>query len=247
MKNDNLFIRKALDSAFLSEKYSSLRATGFLDPKEQSDLKKELPLFTGIRTEFCGGFPDAERRMFVSIPLWDETPHIPISVLEITGRDIKKLTHRDYLGSVLALGLKREKIGDILVGEDKTYMFTAEDIGDYVCESLIKVASQGVHVKKIELDSFEVPEPKFQEICGSVASFRLDAVLAMALHESRSAIQRLIESERVSVNFEIADSISKTLHEGDKISVRGYGKMIFAHIGGTSKKGRSFITIKRYI
>lgn len=243
---DKLLIRKALDTLSLSEKYSTLRATGFLDPKEQSEIKKDMPRSAGIISQFYGGYPDAERNMFVCCPDWEEDPEYPIAILKVTGRDTAKLTHRDYLGSVLGLGLKREKIGDILVGEE-TYLFVSEDIKEYICENLTKIGSVGVSVSMVETADFILPTPKFKEIVGSVASFRLDVILALALSESRSKIQKLIEAERVQVNYEVAVSPSKTLSPGDKISVRGYGKMLFENIGGNSKKGRPFITIKRYI
>ena len=241
-------VHRALDVIALSEKYASVRTTMFLDPKEQSVLCAELS-GRGLADDssFFGGYPQAERRVFAAYPEWGSESDVPIALLKITGKYQGELSHRDYLGAVLGLGLRRETIGDILVGEDVAYMFVISEIADYVTENLKKIGSSGVLVEHCDRDNVVLPEPKYKEIVGSVASLRLDAVLALCLHQSRSAVQKLIEGERVTLNYQIADSVSCAIKENDRISVRGFGKMKVDKIGGQSKKGRQFITIKKYV
>ena len=243
---EKILIHKAQDAVSLAEKYAAMRSTGFLDPKEQSVLYAEHLETPEVAISFSGGYADAERRMMIVTPKWAEESELPIRVIEITSRYWEKLTHRDYLGSVLGLGLRREKIGDILVGKE-TYMFVTEDIADYICENLTRIGNVGVEVRSIRLPEVVIPEPKFLDVTGSVASLRLDAVLALSLKESRASVQKRIDAERVSVNYKLTTNSSLMLSEGDKISVRGVGKMLLFHIGGQSKKGRLFITVKRYV
>ena len=131
--DEKLLIAKAQDTAGLCERQYTVKALGFLTPAEAAVIKKNIfkvGASPDTELEFYGGFPDAERCLFVALPEYasEEDKKELIAVLEITGRDIESLNHRDFLGSLLGLGLKREKIGDILVLEGKALVFVLADI-----------------------------------------------------------------------------------------------------------------------
>ena len=148
--SDSFLIAKATDTVRLSEKYSTVRHTDFLSPNEAAVIKGNSIRGTDTIQEFFGGYEDAERVMFVSYPdyLEDNIERDFISLLVISGRDISELNHRDYLGSLLSLGIKREKIGDILVSDEETYIFVCSDISDYIIRNLTKIKKCGVKILK---------------------------------------------------------------------------------------------------
>jgi len=242
---------------------------GFLTPAERGLLERVLPKSSDVCCTFWGGFDDAERTMLVCYPDFMETnlsreerdssfqkepllghnvaSETPVSVLRISGREIARLNHRDFLGSVLGLGIKREKIGDILVGDERCFMFVSTDIAEYICDNLSKIGNAGVRVELAEIEEVELPLRSVEEIVGTVANVRLDAVLGVALKVSRSRAAELISAGVVVVNWEIATSVAKLVSSGDVFSVKGFGRFRLSEIGGLSKKGRQYVTIEKYL
>jgi len=170
-----------------------------------------------------------------------------ISVLEITGRNINELSHRDFLGSLMGLGVERKTVGDILVYEDRAYVFILKDMEDYILENVDKIGRHGVKIRSIMPDELTLPEKKTEEISGTVSAPRLDAVVALCTRLSRGKASELIETDKVSVNWEVKNNVSLSLKDGDLISIRGYGRFKLDKINGLSRKGRIHITILKYI
>ncbi|MBQ6937692.1 MAG: RNA-binding protein, partial [Clostridia bacterium] len=112
--------------------------------------------FLPMHPVLFGGYEDAERKMVGFIPEYEEED-FPISVLSLSSPRIKNLSHRDFLGSIMALGIKREKCGDIIIGEDTCQILLHSDIADFVCSSLEKVGREGVKTELIELCGLIVP------------------------------------------------------------------------------------------
>lgn len=251
MQPDNeekILIARAKDTLRLSEKHFCTKTLGFLNPHQRVLLTKQLLPSAEMVLTFDGGFPEAERTLMVCCPEYlRPEPEEYISLLECTGRDIGKLNHRDYLGSLMGLGIVRENIGDILVGEEKTFIFLKPEIVDYVRENLIKIGRCGIHLSRVPVSSAELPKPQVKEIAGTVATLRLDAVLAVGTGLARGKSTELIESGQVTVNWETIQSGSAPVKEDDVISARGFGRMKLQKIGGTTRKGRVGITIVRYL
>ena len=247
--SEKILLAKAKDVVRLSEKHYCAKNTDFLTPSEAAAIRKENIFSLESKQEFFGGYEDAERVMFVSYPdyMEDFERSELISALKITGRDIESLSHRDFLGSILGLGIKREKIGDIVVSEGAVYVFAAADIADYVKENLTKIGRCGIKIETEENLAALHFEKKTEEIRGTVQSLRLDAVLSVALKTSRSKVMQYIESERVNVNWQTVSSGAFSLKEGDVLSVRGFGRFKVFEIGGITKKGRIGITVLKYI
>lgn len=247
--DEKALIARAEDTVRLCEKQYSPKAFGFLTPRDAAVLKK-LRLGGGdISVTFFGGYPEAERCLFAALPdyldetsLWDF-----VDIIEITGRDLARLSHRDFLGSILGLGIKREKIGDILCLEGKCLVFAASDISDYIIENLVKVGSAGVSLKKADPSGLEIPKRKVEEIRTTVAALRLDCIVGAALKTSRSAACEVIRSGRVSVNWTECDNLSAKVSPGDVFSVRGSGRFRLSEAVNETKKGRLGICIEKAI
>lgn len=227
------------DLALRHERSSAAVYGSFLSESQQSDLFIRKEMLPCAYTLF-GGFDDAERKMIGFVSEWDE-PDFPISVLEITGRNLEKLTHRDFLGSIMALGIKREKCGDIITGE-KASVLLHSDIAPFVEQSLFKIGNEGVSVRLSSIKELSVPEKKVRVVKGTVASLRLDAVVAMMTNTGRSSACERINAGRVFVNGICVSKTDMHLSGGEIISVRGFGRATLEK-GGTSRKDRIFITL----
>lgn len=202
--------------------------------------KQYLPLAPVL----FGGIEDASRQMVAFISEYDE-PDFPISAVRIYSPRIKSLSHRDFLGSILGLGIKREKCGDIVILENECYAITHRDIASFIASNLTKVGREGVKCEECGLSDIKLPEKSFEPVTGTVATLRLDAVVSLFAGKGRSQAAELISAGFVFVNGILAGKNDMRLNEGDVISVRGYGKASL-EIGGKSKKDRTFITLNKY-
>lgn len=202
------------------------------------------------RYHVFGGYKSAQRQMIKFIPdaVFYEQEY-PFSYLKITAKSIKfseKLTHRDYLGSLMGLGIDRAKLGDIININDYVVFMIHSDLADYAIKNLFKVRNTYVSVDKISEIS-EDYEPKYELISGSVQSIRLDSVISLVFKTSRSQSVELIEAGKVFINGRLTTSNGARINVGDFISVRGIGKIQLHSIGNVTRKGKINIEVKRYI
>ena len=173
----------------------------------------------------------------------------PIRVLLIEPKQAKfaeTLTHRDFLGAILNLGIERDMVGDILVQNNSAYCFVLEKVADVFSRDLDRVKHTAVNCKLVE----DVPEnylPKRKEENITVTSPRLDAILAKVYHLSRTDAKALFDMEKVTLNGQICHNPETILKENSIVSVRGYGKLEYHGEERTTKKGKTGITIWRYI
>lgn len=197
-----------------------------------------------------GGYELSERRMAAFLPevLYYEYT-FPFKAVVIRPLNIKfaeKLTHRDYLGSLMNLGLGRSKFGDIIVKENSAIVFVCEEVADYVTDNLTRIRHTAVMCRSEEITDFSY-SPEFTEIKGTVPSIRLDTVLSVAFPVSRTKITAYIEAGKVYVNGRLVTSNGYRLEEGDLISVRGMGRIAYQGIISETKKGRYYISVRKYI
>lgn len=247
--DDKLLVTRVLDRANQAEKSWSSTCSDFLDPYQRKLVEKVLCSVQDIGYRFDGGYEGAERTIAVFQP-----EHMPDNeekdLLRVVNIELKKeesLTHRDYLGSIMGLGIKREKIGDIIVREKSCSVIVLKDVADYILYNLEKVGRYSVDVSAGEPGSLKVPEPKTKEIKCTVPSLRLDCIVSNGFGVSRSQVAPLFKSGRVYVNWEPEESLSAQVSEGDTISVRGKGRVILDQIGKTTKKDRISIILKRLL
>jgi len=198
-----------------------------------------------------GGFKDAERKMIGFSPDYmdiNET-YFPIKAVEIEAdkRFSHSLSHRDYLGSILGLGIDRDRTGDIIINENKAVVIAAEDIADYVASTLFKVGRTPVKCTVRDTEGLDITSKNIKEVFSTVPSLRLDCIVSSAFSLSRGNAKALIDAEKVQLNWQTVTSASAEVKEGDVLSARGYGRAEVVEIKGRTKKDRIGILIGRYI
>ena len=202
------------------------------------------------RYETFGGYEMAERQMVAFLPdaLYYEY-HYPMQILKIrpaNPRFAEELSHRDYLGSLMNLGVERCKMGDILLLENCAEVFVCQNIAEYLCQELTRIRHTVVQTQLVTPEEISY-EPRFEEIKGTVSSIRLDSALALAYPLSRSKMTSYIEAGRVFVNGKLITSNGYHLKEGDILSVRGLGRIRYEGMLSETKKKRCLISLRKYI
>lgn len=239
------------DIFMIAKKNGEKRASNFLDPREQQIAEEVAGTFPGMGFYFDGGHDEAERKIIVAFPEANQgfEPYKQfLGSMRITSRDPNEYPgHRDYLGSILGLGINRDKLGDILVSKSSADIIVKPEIMEYIGLNLIKVGNTTVDVEEISLKELLQPERPYKEMKSTVASLRLDAVAGIAFGLSRSKMAPFIKGENIRLNFKVVKDPSTTVKEGDVISANRLGRAKIIEVGGKSKKGRTYVKVHRYI
>ncbi len=246
IKEDEIFKSHIIDKHKKCFVKNIQTETGFLDLRQQS-IVHEMSRDFSVPFKLFGGFEDAQRKKLYFLPDYISEPSENIDLIDIIYKGTKQLSHRDFLGSVLALGLKREKIGDIIIFDNGAQILVENDISDFIYSNLFKAGRTNLKISIIGLDNIKAMEQKTKLIHDTVMSLRLDSVIGSAFSCSRSDAAKQILSGSVYVNDIIVLKPDKLLNEGDKLILRGSGKAVLKFIGNLSKKGRTNIEIERYI
>lgn len=211
----------------------------------------------GVPCFLYGGFEEAERCCAVFLPSYldreaflegeKEDPQV-VACLEIRPLQDKfadDLTHRDFLGALMHLGIEREQVGDILTEDSRAFVFVMKDISPFIISELTRVRHTVVSVREIPLSDCSIRRV-LEEKTGSVASERLDAVAAMAFKLSRTSAAKLIQGEKAAVDGRLVTDPDQRLIPGQKISLRGYGKCIYQGEVKRTKKDRLMVRVLLY-
>lgn len=204
-----------------------------------------------VPSSVFGGSEACERKMirFGNEEMLGYDMPFPIAVIKIAplmAKFSESLSHRDFLGALMNLGIERDKLGDVLVKENASFIFCEEGLADFVCENLTRVKHTPVKAQIINTPE-EMPKVEKKEENISVASERIDAVVARLYNLSRSESAQLFVDGKIFVNGRLMENESRKLFEGDVVSVRGHGKFEFVSLGGLSKKGRQYVTVSVYV
>lgn len=249
-KEELLFRRRIQDLAALAEKRTCILYSDFMNLYEQNMLYDTSQKFSRFCGETFGGYEGAERRMAAFVPSGtDLVPDWPIACIRIEPlqpRFSEKLSHRDVLGALMNLGIDRAKTGDIAVREKEAFLFCCRPLAEMICRELTKIRRTSVRCTICESGGF-VYTPSLEKVRGSVASIRLDSVIALAFGASRSSLLSLIEHGSVFVNGKMITSNAFVPKSGDLISVRGHGRFRYCDAAGQSKKGRTWIELEKYV
>ena len=245
---ERILLARVLDKYEQMERRNIPTATAFLSEAEQAAAQRLLNA-AGIR-ECCvwsGGYEGAERKLLQFLPDWAEGSEPPIACLRAAFRGDGQPTHRDCLGSLMALGITREKLGDILVAEGSCDLIASPEIVPFLVQSWESAGRTKLSVSEISPEELLVPEQKVQVLRDTVMSLRLDAVTATGFGMSRGKAAELIHAGRVQLNHTDCCKPDRPVAQGDVVTARGFGKFVLAEVGGLSKKGRIAITVHRYL
>ena len=240
-----LFKARIKDTAEICIKSSSPKYLGFLTAAE-AVLAEQVLKNAPCRTSFYGGYDGAERVMLGCFPDWMEEDSFPISALTFKYRESDELSHRDFLGSLMALGIKRETVGDILTEQGRAVIFVTDEICDYIKNQVTKIGRIGVTVT----EGYTLPLPKGDELAeftDTAASDRIDCVISALCGFSRSKALEAIDYGIVTINSVPVNKPTKSVSEGDIISVRGKGRFLIGSLNDRTKKNRIIINYKKYI
>ena len=249
MSDEGELIKKRLVELYeRAERTSYYTYTDFLGLMEQSLLKEALGY---AKYRAFGGAEGAER-VVVRFGNEDNIGYdepFPISILKISPRSQKfadKLSHRDFLGSLMNLGIERKCLGDIVIIDNEGYLFCLSDIAEYITDSLTRIKHTEVTVTAID----SLPEGELYKTERKVVQAsgeRLDAMIAKVFSLSRDDAQRLFTKGLVFLSGKEITSPSKAPREGDVVSVRGHGRFIYRGVSSLSKKGKLNIEVDLFV
>lgn len=257
-ENDALFARA--DELCARAAKGEITHTQFLTPREAKLLGARFASHREA-TLLAGGYPTAERRRLYFLPPYLEGLEEPLRTeclsdalaetlcaVRISGSGYRELSHRDFLGAVLNLGIERDRIGDICVTDPHTaILFCDRLMADFLTESLSRVANDAVRVAHILPPADFDGGKRYEAVSDTVASPRADAVVAALLNLSRERAQALFREGRVEIDYETEERVDKALAEGAIISIRGYGKFTLRSLSDKTRKGRYRLLADRHV
>lgn len=249
--------------------------SAYLTPREAKYARAHLssPISAGTAV-LWGGYPEAERVRVFILPDYTEGLVDPealaadsvaalrdaglddlsdilrdaICPVQVKGSGFRELSHRDYLGSVLGLGLERDAVGDILIPDSHSaILLTDTRVADFLTTQMEKVATDTVKVSRLPEGTALAGTRRLQPITDTVASERLDCVVAALCNLSREKAQMAVRSGIVELDYEACEACDTTVEAPAVISVRGYGKFAVHAFDGTTRKGRIRLVAGKYI
>ena len=248
---DRLALAKVLDKAEQASGRNIPAVTDFLSPQQRARALDLLRLAGISESAYVlqGGYEGAERQVLQFLPDWmePETAETPIRCLRAVFREEEQLTHRDFLGSLMGMGIVREKVGDILVAPGSADLLVLEGVADFLLQSWDSAGRARLRVSAIEPEKLHIPAVRRKEVRDTVSSLRLDAVAASGFRLARGKAAALIESGKVQLNWRECVKPDKLLEAGDVVSARGFGKFELSEVGGPTRKGRISIVLQVYV
>lgn len=250
---DMMLLAQCYDKLSAGERRSIPAHTAFLTGREQSLVKALVRKAALPDVCFFGGADQAERRIACYVPdYYDAAAYFagaesPLAALRAAFSEYDHPDHRDFLGSILGLGVERNVLGDLFVGDTGCDFFVLRDIAPYILDHMVSVGRARVHVSEISFAQLQIPEPKVKTIRDTVASLRLDSLISSGFSIARGKAQGYISAGKVQVDHLPVIKSDREVAEGSIISVRGLGRVKVAALGGLSKKGRISVTLERYI
>lgn len=255
-QEDKMLLAQILDKIEFSKQREKLEYTDFLDMYQISLVKNFMKKIEFENYIFYGGLENSERNVLIIYPekynlnmIEKNYSKIIKPIRIILGDEEKgKYIHRNYLGGIVKLGVKREKVGDIIVSEDGADILAKEEIAEMLMQELKSLNRfENAMFEIIELDNLRKQEIKVEELKIIVPSLRLDNFVSDLAKTSRSKAAQIINSERVFINGQNETKSSKQVKMGDIITIRGKGRFIVKETCGNTRSGRIVVKVEKYI
>lgn len=240
--NDELFCSRIEDLTSLCYTRQKPVFSQFLSESKQALAQKVLQSICFENYIFFGGSETSERKLLGVFYDKPEQSAFPVSAIEFKYRACDKLTHRDFLGTLMSLGIERDTVGDILVENGRTVVFVKNELKDYIESQIFKVGGAGVKLVHPDIDN--LPQGRgTEEMRLTVSSLRFDNIVAAVSGLSRDKTAKLILSGETALNFSVTQNVSCQVKQGDTFTIRGKGKFKLEKILGVTKKGRHKILV----
>lgn len=255
-QEDKILIAQILDKIEFSKQREKLEYTDFLDMYQLALVKNFMRKNDFENYVLYGGFEDSERKVLIIYPERYNMSMIEKNYskiirairIELNEEDKGKFSHRNYLGGIVKLGMKREKVGDIIVADDGADILVKEEIAESLKQVLGTLTRfENARIDIVELDNLKKQEIKLEELNIIVPSLRLDNFVSDLAKTSRNKAVQIIDSERVFINGQNETKPSKQVKMGDVITIRGKGRFVVKEISGTTRSGRNVVKIEKYV
>ncbi len=255
-QEDKICLSQVLDKIEFSKTRDKIEYTDFLDMYQVALVENFLRKIKFENYQLYGGYEEAERKILIVYPekydeqMLQKNYNKMIKVVRIMLPEEEKgnYSHRNYLGGIVKLGLKREKVGDIIVKEEGADILTVEDFSDILKQqlpSLTRFETSKITIEEIQ--NLQKREVKVEEIKIIVPSLRLDNFVSDLARTSRSKAVQIINQERVFINGQNETKVSKLLKLNDKLTIRGKGRFVIKEFAGTTRSGRTVVVIEKYV
>lgn len=248
---ERAFVDRAQEWIERSAELHELRRTDFLDPRQQFIISTLCSRNGMVNIRFDGGYEAAERKRALIAPDYRDLEYedAELSVLQVTSQAEKfhELDHGDFLGALLGLGIKRDRIGDIHLHDSFCHIVVADQMSQFLDISLRQVHRLHVLTDVLPIDKLQPVQQRLEELSFTVASMRLDGIASDAYRISRSKIVDPIKAGRCRVNWKAVEDPSAQLQAGDVVSIKGLGRFKLLEVDGVTKKGRIRVKIGKYI
>lgn len=256
MTEEELLLSSIDDKADACDRNSIITSTDFLDLRKQSIAVNYLKRKKGIKWLLYGGYGEAERKILVFIPFYidnfdeyisENEEENPVRIFRADKDGFSDLSHRDYLGALTGLGIKREKLGDIIVDDKGCYFFAKPSVSNYIAENFTQAGRGTITVSEVNSLSDFHYEPNVKEKCCFVQSMRLDSVCSAVFGLSRSKASEFIEKGLVFLNDEQIFKPDCRVSAGQKVVIKGKGRAVLKDDSSKSKKGRTALIVDVFI
>lgn len=240
-KEEYPFIEQIIDWADKVSKKHTPYLTDFVDPRQLEIIRDVVNSYQTLTMFFNGGYKDAERVRVLISPdyFFYDNNEMGLVIFKIhTGKNTRELQHPEILGSLLNIGLKRGKFGDIILNENEKYIVVAKEVADYISLQLTKISSYNVTLSEVDIEmSFDVSQ-KYEEKLITVSSLRIDAIISSLYGLSRTKACEMIKKNMLKINWCTVNNVDKKLEAGDMVSLRGFGRSKFLSEEKITKKGK---------
>lgn len=255
---DRFLVAKLLDKIEFVAKRNSVEYTDFLDIRQSKMLEKVMKELKLNNYLLYGGYSEAERNVLVIFPAkledvfkqgqFDYNSIVEVIRIKLPNELKGMYSHRDYLGAVIKIGMKREKVGDIITNNNGADLIVLKESAKYILEGLKGLTRfSKSDFEEVKIEELNIAEPKIQRLEIIVPSMRIDSIVSEAIRISRSKASDMIKEERVFINNELITKGAKEAKEGDKVTVRGKGRFKVGNVINTTKKGNLVLEIEKSI
>lgn len=255
-QEDKICLSQVLDKIEFSKTREKIEYTDFLDMYQVSLVENFLRKINIKTYQLYGGYEDAERKVLFVYPekydekMLEKNYDKILKIVRVTLPEEEKgqYSHRNYLGGIVKLGLKREKVGDIIVQEQGADIITLEEFSGILKQelpSLTRFENSKINVEEIQ--NLQKREVKVEQVKIIVPSLRLDNFVSDLARTSRSKAVQIMEQERVFMNGQNEKKASKQVKLGDIITIRGKGRFVIKEFNGTTRSGRTVVVVEKYV